>query len=321
MIDPRFSRRAMLGTSIAAGLAASFPLSAARRTPMFKRIGKPLGVQLYALGDAPEKDLRGTLTRLAAMGYSDFELPGFYGKSAKELRADADAAGVRFGSFHIGLPNRTPPGSLHLMSSAQQLADAFNTLGLFKVVLPIPPLPDDFSFSGGGDIRAALSNAVLSGGIDGWKRMAAMLNERAAALKPYGIQLGYHNHNMEFAPVGGTTGWQVLTDELDPGLVFFELDLGWAAAAGRDPATELAKLKGRVKMVHVKDIMATTKPNFALLQDPAEVGRGALNWNRILPAAVAAGVEHYYVEQEPPFTLDRFDSMKISHDFLARFAG
>jgi sugar phosphate isomerase/epimerase len=79
------------------------------------------------------------------------------------------------------------------------------------------------------------------------------------------------------------------------------------------------RLKGRIKMVHLKDIKATTKPNFTLGQDPAEVGLGMLNWHQILPACVAAGVEHYYVEQEPPFVLDRFASMKLSHDFLASF--
>lgn len=317
----KFDRRGLLAAIGTSTLAAGTPAWAARRAPFFKRIGKPLGVQLYALGEAPQKDLRGTLERLARIGYRDFELPGLYGRPAKDLRADADAAGVRFGCIHMGLPGRLPPGSLTLMSSAQQIADTCGALGLHKVVLPLPILPDGFSFPTSGDVRVALSEAVLSGGLDMYKRLAALLNKRGSALKPYGIQVGYHNHNMEYAPVGGTTGWDVLMAELDPQLVFIELDLGWAAAAGRDPAAELAKLKGRVKMVHVKDIKATTRPNFALQQDPAEVGLGKLDWKRILPACMAAGVEHFYVEQEPPFTRDRFDSMKISHDFLARFPG
>jgi hypothetical protein len=30
-------------------------------------------------------------------------------------------------------------------------------------------------------------------------------------------------------------------------------------------------------------------------------------------------VQHYFVEQEPPFAHDRFDSVKMSYDFLSRF--
>ncbi len=321
LMPANLDRRTLLTALGAAGIVAATPGLAARRSPLFRRIGKPLGVQLYALGDAARNDLLGTLTKLAAIGYRDFELPGFYGRAPKDLRADADRAGVSFGSIHLGLPARLPPGSLSLMSSAQELADALGVLGIRKAVLPVPLLPDNFVAPAGADGRAALIAGVEAGGTEMYKRMGGLLNERAAALKVHGIALGYHNHNMEFRPQGGTTGWDVLLAELDPKLVFIELDLGWLAAAGRDPATELRRLKGRVKMVHLKDVKSTTRPNFTLLQDPAEVGQGMLDWRKILPACVAAGVQHFYVEQEPPFVRDRFDSMKISHDFLAGFAG
>ncbi|MDF0544312.1 sugar phosphate isomerase/epimerase [Sphingobium sp. H39-3-25] len=319
-----FNRRGFLtafgSAGLAAGMASSAPaLARLQRRSLFQRAGKPLGVQLYALGDAAQKDLRGTLKRLAAMGYGDFELPGFYGRPPADLRADADAAGVRFNSIHLNLPGRLPPGSLTLMSSPQQIADALNALGVYDVVLPLPMLPEDFNASPGPGMRPAILAAIDAGGIDMWKRMSDVLNERALALRPFGIQVGYHNHNMEFKPRDGTTGWDVLMRELDPKLVFLELDLGWIAAAGLDPATELRRYKGRVKMVHLKDIKPTTQVNYALAQDPVEVGLGALKWREILPACVAAGVQHYYVEQEAPFTRDRFESMQLSHDFLARF--
>jgi sugar phosphate isomerase/epimerase len=313
---PNLDRRNVLGALGALGLTVATSAIAATKQPLFKRIRKPLGVQLYALGDAAKNDLFGTLSKLAAMGYRDFELPSLYGRNPKDLKADADRAGVTFGCMHLGLPERLPPGSLTLMSSPQQIADALGTLGVRKAVLPIPLLPADYNPAGG---RAALIAGVEAGGLEMWKRMGGLLNERAAALKPHGIALGYHNHNMEFRPQEGTTGWDVLLKELEPKLVFIELDLGWYAAAGRDPVAEILRLKGRIKMVHLKDIKATTRPNFTLGQDPVEVGLGMLDWKRILPACVAAGVEHYYVEQEPPFVRDRFDSVKLSHDFLARF--
>lgn len=313
----QMNRRGFLGAFAAAGAAAATPGWAARRKPYFTRVDKPIGVQLYALGDAARNDLGGTLKRLAAIGYRDFELPGFYNRPAKDLRADADAAGVRFSCIHLSMPNRLPAGGLGLMSDTQQLADALNTLGLHKAVLPVPLLPDNFDPAGG---RKALLDGVVSGGLDMWKRLADTLNERGAALKPYGIDLGYHNHNMEFRPQDGTTGWETLLGRLDPKVTFLELDLGWLTAGGVDPAAELRRLKGRVKMVHLKDVKATTKTNYQLEQDPVECGLGKLDWKAILTACEAAGVENYFVEQEPPFTRDRFESMKMSHDFLSRFA-
>lgn len=305
------------GAGLAAATSPAF--GRVRRPSLFQRAGKPLGVQLYALGEAAQKDLRGTLKRLVEIGYNDFELPGLYGRPPADLRADADAAGVRFRSIHLNLPGRLPPGALTLMSSPQQIADALNTLGVYNVVLPSPMLPADFAAVPGPGMRAAILAGVDAGGPDMWKRMGNLLNERASALRPFGIEVGYHNHNMEFKPLGATTGWDLFVGELDPDLVFFELDLGWLAAGGRDPAAELRRYKGRVKMVHMKDIKATTRTNFVLEQDPVEVGLGKLDWRTILPACVEAGVEHYYVEQEAPFVRDRFDSMKLSHDFLARF--
>ena len=214
------------------------------------------------------------------------------------------------------MPGPFNGGTINLLTSPQEIADALNTLGIYQAFLPLCPLPEGFSVPTGGNVQKAIGDALLSAGPDHWKRTAQILNERAAALRPFGIRLGYHNHNMEFQPLAGEqTGWDILLREVDPGLVNFELDLGWVSAAGRDPVAELARLKGRVAAVHVKDVKATTKTNFTMQQVPTEVGSGRLQWSRILPAAQAAGVTHYFVEQEPPFERDRLAAVAISHGF------
>ena len=315
-------RRSILGGLGAAGLCAALaPSAIARgRTPFFKRIGKPIGLQLYTLGDKPEKDLEGTLAKVAAIGFTDIELPNFYNRTPADLRAAGDKAGVRFSSIHINMPGPFNGGPINLLASPQQIADGLNTLGIYQAFLPLCPLPDGFTIPAGGNVQKAIGDALLAAGPDHWKRTAQLLNERAAALRPFGIRLGYHNHNMEFQPLpGGETGWDILLREVDPSLVNFELDLGWVSAAGRDPVAELGRLKGRVAAVHVKDIKASTKPNFIMQQVPTEVGSGRLEWHRILPAALAAGVSHFYVEQEPPFERDRLEAVALSYKFLSRF--
>jgi sugar phosphate isomerase/epimerase len=183
--------------------------------------------------------------------------------------------------------------------------------------MPIALFPEGFRPQQGESFPAAIGRAFAAAGEDIWKRTAALLNERAAALKPLGVSVGYHNHNLEFAPIGKTNGWEILLRECDPRLVSFEVDIGWVVTAGREPIAFLHSLRGRAAQLHVKDVAPGNTVNFALSMKPAEVGSGTLDWAKILPAAYGAGVRHFYVEQEPPFAIPRMEAARKSYAFLS----
>jgi sugar phosphate isomerase/epimerase len=302
------------------GLALTGLASAVGAAPMhkgfFARLNVPIGLQLYTLGEDPSKDLSGTLAKLATIGYRDLELPSLLGKSPADLRKAANDSGVKYSSIHIAARAGMGPAGLTLESSAAQVADALGTLGINRAIMPMFPFPEGFRPHSMESFREEISKALVAGGVDVWKRTAHMLNEKAHALKPHGITLGYHNHNLEFAPIGKTTGWEILTHETDAALVSFEVDIGWVASAGLEPIAFLKRNSGRIRQVHVKDLKASTKPNFALNMDPTEVGSGKLDWARILPVAYQAGARHFYVEQEPPFTMTRMEAAAKSFGFL-----
>jgi sugar phosphate isomerase/epimerase len=312
------NRRSMLAAIAATGVITMLDgvAEAARTALFFKRVALPIGLQLYTLGDEPSKDLDGTLARVASIGYSDIELPGLLGKSAAELKAAADRAGLKISSLHVPAAPLGGPG-FTLQETPQKIADVMGVLGAKNVVMPIMLWPDGFRPAAGETFQVALARALGAAGADIWKRTAALLNEKAAALKPLGINLGYHNHNVEWAAIGRTTGWDILSREIDPSLVSLEVDIGWIAAAGLDPVAFLNKHKGRVRQLHVKDVKPTTKTNYALSMDPSEIGAGKLDWAKILPAAHKAGVRNFYVEQEPPFAIARMEAIKRSYDYLA----
>lgn len=311
-------RRSLL-TGIAAAMTAAPSALAAPRRRFFERLGLPVGLQVYTLGDEPKADLDATFARLAAIGYRDLELPQLYGKTPAQVRAAADRAGLKISAMHLAVSTQPvlDPASLMLNSEPQQIADGLGALGARAGVLPIAPFPPDMKPRAGENFMAMIPRAFAEAGVDHWKRTGAMLNARAALLKPLGITLGYHNHNIEFAPIGNTTGWDVLMRETDPRLVFIEADVGWVAAAGLDPVAFLRRWRGRVRWLHVKDLTAETVPNFALAMKPTEVGSGKQDWARILPEAKRAGVQHFYVEQEPPFTMPRMDAAAKSYAYLA----
>lgn len=284
--------------------------------PFFQRHGLPLGLQLYTLGPDAQKDLDGTLGAVAKIGYRNIELAGLYGRTAAEMKAALDRAGLTCTSAHI---QGRPMGSQSFSGDLAKLADDLNLLGVKSAVMPLFYIPDRFELkpNAGEDGPAFLSRLAGEMTLDDWKWNADFLNKKGEALKKAGIAVGYHNHNNEFAPVGGTTPMEILLKETDPALVTFEMDAGWVTAAGQDPFALLKQHKGRFTLMHVKDIKATTKANFGLKQDPTEVGSGMIDWKKLLPAAYASGVRHFFVEQEPPFPGARIDSVKISHDYLA----
>jgi len=96
----RVDRRNLLKGVAAMTVAAAESAEAARR-PFFERIGKPIGFQLYTLGDEAGKDPDGAFASVARIGYRDIELPNLYGKSPAQVRAAADRAGVTLSSLHM----------------------------------------------------------------------------------------------------------------------------------------------------------------------------------------------------------------------------
>jgi sugar phosphate isomerase/epimerase len=280
----------------------------------FKRHDLPIGIQLYTLGPDAAKDLDGTLKAVSAIGYKKVEMAGLLGRSAADMSAALKRAGLVCTSAHI----QPRGGAESFEGDLSKLADDLRTIGVKTAVMPILNIPDRFGGPTAAEGIVGYLKRVGAGmTLDDWKMNADYLNAKGKALKPAGIRVAYHNHNFEFAPLGSTNGLEVLIKNTDPALVTFEVDIGWVAAAGADPYAFLGAHKGRLSLMHVKDIKADTKGNYALSMDPAEIGSGSLDWKRLLPAAYAAGVREFYVEQEPPFTRPRIEAAKISFDYLA----
>lgn len=304
-------RRALMTGAFGATAALALPAEAAQRR-FFERIDRPIGLQLFALGEEAMNDLDGALKRVAKIGYRDIEL-GLKGRDPAAVRRSADAAGLQISSVHV-----VAEGPQSISSDPQQLADMLGAVGARQLVVPVFPIPSGFKMQPGDTAGTAGARLLKEGGVDMWKGLAQLLNERAAALKPHGIAVGYHNHSLEFKPVGSTTGWEILARETDPSLVHFEADIGWIVSAGLDPLAFFKRYSGRVRQAHVKDVKVGFKPSAALGTDPTEVGSGQIDWARVLPAAYAAGVRNFYVEQEPPFSMPRFDSVAKSYAYLSQ---
>lgn len=314
------SRRAFLGTAAAVScMAATAGLTAPpRRRGFFASHDLPIGLQLYTLGEAPYHDLDGTLQAVAKIGYRTVEGVGFMKRTATELRAALDRAGLSCPSTHVPL-QADGSGGPSLAGDLGPLAADMHRLGVEYVIVPIFAVPRRFGVARKGeDGLAFLSRAGKEMAADDWRRLAAQLNDKGAALKREGLKLGYHNHNVEFTRHGSKTALDLLLGNTEPGLVWFEMDVGWVAAGGADPIPLLRAHPHRFRLMHVKDLKPSTVPNSAFRMDPAVVGSGSLDWRAILPVGYEAGVRYYYVEQEPPFAEPRLEAARADYDYLAR---
>ena len=179
------------------------------------------GLQLYSVRDLAEKDLAAALQQTASLGYTAVEFAGFFGHSAREVRAMLDASGLRVSGTHSGLDE--------LEKDFAGTVRYHRTLGNTRYILPGAP---------------TATAAELEATID-------RINRLQPRLAAEGITLVYHNHAGEFQP---NRDGRIAHEELEKRTaVAFEIDTYWAFAAGCDPLALLDRLKDRVPVIHLKD--------------------------------------------------------------------
>ena len=274
----RRSFLAALGAATAATAAgASLRSAAAAPTAM------PIGLQLYTVRSLMERDMPGTLARVAAIGYREVEFAGYFGRTPAQVRTLLAQHKLTSPSTHLGMDLLTGTEAQRTLADARAIGHQWATI--------------------------AWVDAAQRKTLDDWKRIAATFNRIGTQARAAGLRFAYHNHDFEFPLVDGTIPLAVLLRETDPALVDFELDIYWLVKAGHDPFTWFAHYPGRFRMLHLKD--AGPAPERRML----DVGAGTIDWRAVLAAAARAGVRHTFVEHDEP--ADAFASIAASERYLA----
>ncbi len=276
------SRRDFAKTLSAAALGYALRPLAPSPQPLAPRrkLGR-IGLQLYTVRHQMEKDVEGTIARVAATGYREVEFAGYFGKSPRDVRALLDHHGLSSPSSHVSLAPDQWRAAL----------DAAPVVGHRYLVIAWIPAEERHT-------------------LDDYKRWAERLNRAATEAKAAGLQLAYHNHDFEFVPLDGKLPYDVLLTETDPKLVQLEMDLYWMVKGGQDPLAYFARWPGRFPMVHVKD--SAGPPDHKM----AAVGAGKIDFRKIFAQSDQAGIRHYFVEHDNPD--DPFASIRASYDYLQR---
>jgi sugar phosphate isomerase/epimerase len=273
-------------TAMAAGCAISLPRNAfAGQDP-----GKlNYGVQLYMVRRQAASDLAGVLKAIQQIGFTQIELyPVVYGHSALELKKIVEDSGLGLVAAHFDYVG------------FQEKIDYAKQLGLKYMVCPMLP-PDQWTSTAGFD------------------KAAADFNQWGLQVSQAGMKFVFHNHCYEFKPQeGGLTGWQTLMGATDPTLVNLEFDIYWLIQGGQNPAAMLRQYKNRVKLIHLKDRTPGAPTSFDMgpeAQHFTELGKGSIDWPRLLLQAKWQGIRYAYLDQDETAG-PVVDSIKESFTYL-----
>ena len=260
----------------------------------------PVGLQLYTLGNLMTTDPKGTLQKLAAIGYKELESAGsqkgnFYGYTPKEFAAMVKEAGMQWRSAHVGGAPFTIEQIMKMAKTAEDSARIQKMAEQFKNMPKMLNLKENYQQLADSAAEGGLTYLVCSSipvsALDEIKTAVDVFSKTGEACKKNGVQFAYHNHTTEFDEVEGHRPFDYILANTDKELVKMELDLAWATKAKQDPV-ELFKLHpGRFPLWHVKDLDKNT-------MNPAEVGTGVVDFKRIFDNAKESGMKYFFVEQD-----------------------
>jgi len=284
-------RREFLKVAMAATVPCGVSLAALDAVAGTTR--RPLGLQLYTVMSQLEQDFDGTLAKVAKIGYREVETIGSFGRDPSHVRELFQQHGLVSPSQHM------VPGDLYqvferLTRGEMSAADAskhWREVMSFQRVEPIMEECIALAHALGQKyiVWQILWEEQMRTRAD-LEQFCKALNTAGGMCKQEGLVLNYHNHAAEFAVHDGVVPYDFVLANTDPALVKLELDMFWAVKAGADPRAYFEKHPGRYLQCHLKDGTAAGQIT--------TVGEGIVPFQKLIPAARAAGIEHYYVEQD-----------------------
>ncbi|WP_240743378.1 sugar phosphate isomerase/epimerase family protein [Ilyomonas limi] len=315
-------RRKFLQQSAAAAVAGLLLPRMSRATSLFSATAMPpAGLQLYTLGNLMTTDTKGTLQKVAAIGYKELESAGsekgnFYGYKPKEFAAMIKDMGMTWRSAHVGGAPFTMAQVMKMAKTAEDSARIKGYMERFKNAPKSLNLKENYQeladAAAEGGISYLVCSSIPVNTLDEIKTAVEVFSKAGEACKKNGVQFAYHNHTTEFDEVEGHRPFDYILSNTDKDLVKMELDLAWATKANQDPVALFKLHPGRFPLWHVKDLDKNTKA-------PAEVGTGIVDFKHVFDNAQESGMKYYFVEQDQaPQPLQNITN---SYNYLQKMLG
>jgi sugar phosphate isomerase/epimerase len=217
-----------------------------------------IGIQLYSVREPLNEDFKGTLTRLAEMGFQGVEFAFNYGGlEPEELATFLQEQGLRAIGIYENPQNICDPDA-----EVYRQADA---LGCEHLTFGFPPaiIEDDFD------------------------DCLAICRKAAEVATAKGKTPCYHAHAHEFVKLNGEYKLDLI---LKNEKLAFEADTCWIHQGGEDVVGYMRKYAEKIPLLHVKDVTADGTIT--------ELGNGVIDFSAVVDFAKANGVPWISYEQD-----------------------
>ena len=289
-------------------MAGNFaPVIASAKTAPTVAGKKVIGLQIYSLMKELTDNVPEGMKKIKEIGYSTIELAGYGNRKmgqyeVSEYRKIVEDAGLKITSAHVNPPERKyTKDNVAKISDWWKLAvEDHVKLGVGRLIQPGMPSIETH---------------------DDAKLVGEVFNNAGEIAKAAGIKWGYHNHNMEFkriakpgetAPTGpyasfipfGDVIYDLMMENTNPALVFFEMDVYWTVMGQMDPLEYFEKYPTRIQVLHIKDRSVLGQS-------------GMMNFENIFKKAYSIGINEFYVEIEKiKSNMTQFEGVKGCFDYL-----
>lgn len=190
----------------------------------------PVALQLYTLREEVKKDFKGTLRKVAEMGFDGVELAGHGGLDILEVKEALQSCGLQAISSHVPLAD--------LRNDLEKVLEEQLELGVKFIVCP-----------------------YLTEEERDYALLISDLNAIGERCHEVGLTLCYHHHDFEV--LTEYNGRPALASILEETNVKAELDLYWLTYAGENPAKWIER--HHPPLVHLKDMTTDEERFFAEL--------------------------------------------------------
>ena len=310
----KLSRRGFIGAAAGTAAGATLgPLAAPASGGGGDRLlpRERLGIQLFTVRDqVASLGFEAVFAELSRQGYKEVEFAGYNAQgrrwSNEELRTLLKRYGLKGVGSHVNYHSTNPAAYAFTTQLDQVLADA-DEIGLRYIGTASSP------------------GQRYGETVDGYTRAAEDFNTFGAAARARGLRFYQHNHSGEFAIENGSRLYDVILEETDPRLVFFELDIFWAyVGQSRFPGFRPHEYPWfqpkRFPLFHVKDGIENGGPSFGWTM--TDVGDGDIAFEPFF-CGLDTDDHHYLVERDtaPDPVANPAGSFSTAQRSLAYLAG
>lgn len=247
-----------------------------------------IGLQLYSVREnfKTEEMALNTFKKIKELGYDQAQTAGCYGMDYARFYEIANQAGIEIIGTHDSF-DMMKSNLDEMIEKTKKLHTTNMGIGAFY------PKSEE-------DVKWFIKYA----------------NEIAKKLSKEGMKFTYHNHTHEFIRYdNGKTAMDMLIEGLDPENITFCLDTCWVQYAGVDVCQLIKRLKGRIDIIHLKDLKVVRNESGKVETKIAYLGEGNMNFDGIISEALNSNVKYFCVEQDDcPVEFEH--DLKESRDFL-----